>query len=634
MIRRLFRNAAHSTADDVLEVWAKAHIPTRLRKHVVDKVENLFKEWAKLKKNKENKAKRSEGLKQKENDWKEGLDDLFDIAHASALEMIAIPEDKEFLVAQREKGRRGKMGSIDMALAKKQAEMQKRQEAFERRKTKEEADKRSREERIILTSSSSEAEDTIDDRDHDEVVRGVPLPTRKRKRRQLNLMDDKLTVSLDVAKLSDRRAAVVITPVLQRLGHDPAEYNVSYSSIRRERIKHRKNIAEGLKADFAPTVPLTIHWDGKLLPDITGKETVDRLPILVSGEGVDQLLSVPKMLSGTGQAAATAVYKASAAWGICDQIKAMGFDTTSVNTGRLNGACILLEQKFQKDLLWLACRHHMLEIMLEAVVINSLGPSKGPEITLFKRFQTNWPYIDQTTYQTMSSEHQIVNELADVSKEMVTFAHDQLIRFQPGDDYRELLELTIIFLGEVPVKGVSFKAPAELHRARWMAKVIYSFKIWMFRGQFRLTASEEKGLKQICIFAVRLYIRAWFTAPSAPRHDLQLLKHIHSYPNVQISQIALKKFQRHLWYLSEELIALAFFDEEVSHETKHKMVCALETPGTDNPLKRSVVDASTIQLKALEDLVSENTRRFFDITGLPSDFLIKDPSAWEEGIEG
>jgi len=54
-----------------------------------------------------------------------------------------------------------------------------------------------------------------------------------------------------------------------------AEYKVSNASIRRERMKHRKAIAEGLKAEFRSEVPLTIHWDGKLLPDITGKETVD-----------------------------------------------------------------------------------------------------------------------------------------------------------------------------------------------------------------------------------------------------------------------------------------------------------------------------------------------------------------------
>ena len=76
------------------------------------------------------------------------------------------------------------------------------------------------------------------------------------------------------------------------------------------------------------------------------------------------------------------MYEAVVAWNICDQVKCMCFDTTVVNSGPRNGACILLEQKLDKDMLWCACRHHILEIMLEAVVILALGTSKGPDIDL------------------------------------------------------------------------------------------------------------------------------------------------------------------------------------------------------------------------------------------------------------
>ncbi|CAH0560497.1 unnamed protein product [Brassicogethes aeneus] len=107
------KKCCHFTADDVLSVWEKAGIPTQLKKHVVGKVENLFRDWQKLKKNKENKAKRSEGIKQKEEEWQMKLKNLFDIAHADALNMIRIQEDKDFLIAQREKDRRGQIGNLD-----------------------------------------------------------------------------------------------------------------------------------------------------------------------------------------------------------------------------------------------------------------------------------------------------------------------------------------------------------------------------------------------------------------------------------------------------------------------------------------------------------------------------------------
>jgi hypothetical protein len=124
--------------------------------------------------------------------------------------------------------------------------------------------------------------------------------------------------------------------------------------------------------------------------DITRHETVDRLPILVSGKEVDQLLAGPKLVSGTGKSSSSSVYETALSRGLCDQIKCMSFDTTSVNTGPRNGACIQLEQKMEKDVLWLACRHHVMDVSLEAQFRHEIWPSTGPEILIFKRLKNAW----------------------------------------------------------------------------------------------------------------------------------------------------------------------------------------------------------------------------------------------------
>ena len=54
-----------------------------------------------------NKGRKSMTQKTNEQQFIMGLDDLLDIAHANALSMMTIQEDKDFLVAQREKGRKG-----------------------------------------------------------------------------------------------------------------------------------------------------------------------------------------------------------------------------------------------------------------------------------------------------------------------------------------------------------------------------------------------------------------------------------------------------------------------------------------------------------------------------------------------
>jgi len=44
-----------------------------------------------------------------------------------------------------------------------------------------------------------------------------------------------------------------------------------------------------------------------MMSDIFGNDVVDRLPIIVSGLGVDQLLEVPKLPSSTGESIAATV---------------------------------------------------------------------------------------------------------------------------------------------------------------------------------------------------------------------------------------------------------------------------------------------------------------------------------------
>lgn len=90
---------------------------------------------------------------------------------------------------------------------------------------------------------------------------------------------------------------------------------------------------------------------------------------------------------------------------------------------------------------------------------------------------------------------------------MISFAQNQLNVYQPRDDYKKLLNLTIIYLGGIPEKGTSFRMQAGLHRARWMAKSIYCLKIFLFRHQFKLTKKEEKGIKDICNFTVTIYVK-------------------------------------------------------------------------------------------------------------------------------
>ena len=97
-----------------------------------------------------------------------------------------------------------------------------------------------------------------------------------------------------------------------------------------------------------------MHWDFKLLPDITEVDTgkVEGLPVLISSlvDGNIKLLGVPKLVSGSGHAAAVAVLDLLKLWQ-CDAFEiGISLDTTASKTGRV-GACTLLETAIGSSLL-------------------------------------------------------------------------------------------------------------------------------------------------------------------------------------------------------------------------------------------------------------------------------------------
>lgn len=62
---------------------------------------------------------------------------------------------------------------------------------------------------------------------------------------------------------------------------------------------------------------------------------MERLPALISREGPERLLGIPKLLTGTGEENVYTVINRS---GITDSVIADCCDTTASNTGRSKGA--------------------------------------------------------------------------------------------------------------------------------------------------------------------------------------------------------------------------------------------------------------------------------------------------------
>ena len=312
-------------------------------------------------------------------------------------------------------------------------------------------------------------------------------------------------------------------------------------------------------------------------------------------------------------------------------------DTTSSNLGHLKGAATILEQLLERELEWFPCRHHIDELSLKGAFEAKMPASTSPNVEIFKRFRESWSKLDHSKFKP-GIKDKIVKKIMETDRsDIIKFVNETLQIQQPREDYEEFLLVTLLFLGEPLPPNKSIRAPGAFHHARWMAKAIYTLKIFLFRDNFQLTRNEKINLRDICIFIVKLYLKKWFSAPlstKAPAVDLNYVKQLIEYRKVDaaISEAVLSKVLNHLWYLSPENCGLAFFDDDISPSEKIKMVKALDTESSfPGSLKRiKISDASELNGKEIHNFVCRETRTFFQRFNLSTDFLGTNPETWHE----
>lgn len=377
-----------------------------------------------------------------------------------------------------------------------------------------------------------------------------------------------------------------------------------------------------------------------MLLDITGRDKVERLAVILTASGVEKVLGIPKIEAGTGLNISEAIFDLAVEWDIDDKVEMICFDTTSSNTGPYSGSAVLLEQKFNRQLLYLPCRHHIYELVLRCVFDFYMPSSTAPDVPMFNRLRNGWKHIDAKSFKSGIEDETVANAISPAERtEIMNFCLRNLEKKQYRDDYKEFLELTVIFLGGT-LPDYTLRVPGPTSHARWMAKAIYMLKMFLLREQLELDAIMLSNIRNICIFIVRVYIKVWFGCPKgaeAPNQDLNFLKDAMLYPESNLSSALVSKFFNHLWYLSEEAVGFAFFDQSVSLEEKRKMVVALKLSEEYIPTETShrviVPQAEILRSyasKELSDFVTPNTRTFFDRMKISKEFLEHDPSTWTE----
>ncbi|KAF0310008.1 hypothetical protein FJT64_018910 [Amphibalanus amphitrite] len=362
-----------------------------------------------------------------------------------------------------------------------------------------------------------------------------------------------------------------------------------------------------------------------------------RLAILVSG-GPDhtggKLLAVPTIADGTGLAQAEATATALDDWGVSDNVVGLCYDTTSSNTGRLKGAVVKLEAMLEKKLLRLECRHHVLELVLGAVSTALFGPTSGPVDAKFQDLKRRWPQLDTSEMRFLFIEDSWLQELRDATIEQL-----QAMLARPGkdhflrEDYRELAQLVLLVLDVGPSRP-RFRRPGACHHARWMAKVLYYIKMYLFAGQLGYDAQEQVRLRRMVTFIALIYARAWLTAPlaaDAPVRDLQLYRDLQRFRDVDqpVADAALAVLRRHTAYLQPQTVVLSLASDAVGEGERQALAEALlSQPESADPEDAALCLERHTQLA---DLVTDASWQLFQLLKLdPRSWLRQPACAWED----
>lgn len=256
----------------------------------MDKLIKLYDYYKNLKITRSSKSKLQSD---REAEFIENSNDLFDVSDYNVLDIIKRPESKEFLVMQRQKGRPGTMEAI---LAQRKAAPSPlvpnpdiSSDASSIQSSENSASIHSRASNVRSITESLSSISVVDDTKNDPDFTLDEVAPKKKKQ---ELIDERVVSVLDKCRISNPCAVHLFVAILEKLGLDPKGYAISCTTISNRRTALREEIYDKIKQAVPVTIPrgAVVHFDGKLMTAITGKAKVDRLAVKVTFKDIDQMI--------------------------------------------------------------------------------------------------------------------------------------------------------------------------------------------------------------------------------------------------------------------------------------------------------------------------------------------------------
>ena len=144
-------------------------------------------------------------------------------------------------------------------------------------------------------------------------------------------------------------------------------------------------------------------------------------------------------------------------------------------------------------------------------------------------------------------------------------------------DYKKLCQLVVVFLGG-ELEEFRLPQPGACHEARFMADALYLLTLHMTKSVLNVMSKEEETMVSKASMFTGICYAPWFlqsyNGVKAPSNDLEAFRVScelqRSYGSVGLA--LMKSMERQAWFLTEQLVILAFADEEVPKEERDLMV--------------------------------------------------------------
>ena len=660
---------AEMVANQIVKYWNIAPIQTVSIPTITTRMLKLVDEHHGIRKLQSRKNATEE---KKRDEFKVSLKKLFDVASADAEDEIG---KNRFLVKKDSKGKiitkdredqRGPriewLAGIDKVYGqrsknKKDRNLKEKEVEEERKKSAEEARKMPKINAADIVDVEGAGDEDYDDtgprtakKRRTETVT-IELPRNPWKNPETTAMMDrlKLTPSQSMGFFS----SIIKTGQINNNKADLGEFICSPSTIYKSRNRNRGVLFQLEQDEFKEQKPkdCNVHWDGKQLTSCLG-EVHEYEAILVSGSPTyieGKLLAVSKLTSSSGEAQFEAVREQVLLWDVRDNIRSVTCDTTSSNTGVHKGCCTRIEQWLGRPVMWYGCRHHVPELMAKAAWYTLFEEDLQPTVGFFDQIKASWSQIDQDK-SIKTLEGDLYNkEVALHYYREVLQKRSRQGKFYLRDDYKELVETSMVLLGEAP-PNFSWKKPGAAHKARFCSFGIYINKAVAFSEQLDLDKEVVEPLIRVATFIATLYVPYFISASTgcdAAVNDLEMFKKLNIFSNTEsdLAESALAVLCRHTWYLQEETVPFALFSKKLTIDEKSRLAAKLLTFEEDKPLHwekelepgqqsyqlgKPILELNLTPQTSLVDLLGANSFLLWDILGLDWQWLKQSPEEWDK----